>query len=227
MLDNKLINFIKDKTNLVLERNIGNVSLFSRIITIIIIISVLLIFISIFTDFLKYNQKDNTVHKKKSIVSTFSMTLFFILYYFIIRLRIGAIYIKNIYFNYFLIILGVFFIILGTFINIKSRFTLKNNWSDHIKIYSDQSLITNGIFGYVRHPLYSSLFMMFYGGGLVYNNYLGIILTTFIFIPMMNYRAKQEEFYLEKTFNEYSHYKKYVGRFFPKSFTKYQGGKNV
>ncbi|MGK0469242.1 MAG: protein-S-isoprenylcysteine O-methyltransferase Ste14, partial [Clostridium sp.] len=41
---------------------------------------------------------------------------------------------------------------------------------------------------------------------------------TFIFIPFMYYRAKQEETLLIQTFSEYNDYIKRTGMFFPKIF---------
>lgn len=57
--------------------------------------------------------------------------------------------------------------------------------------------------------------LMFYGGALAFNNYMVIIWTSIIFVPFMNYRAKQEEEELIKIFPEYKEYKKKVWRFFP------------
>ena len=107
-------------------------------------------------------------------------------------------------------------IILGCIINIAGRFNLGKNWANQVKIYNNQTFTRKGMFKIVRHPLYSSLMLMFYGACLVYPNYLAFLANTFIFIPFMYYRAKQEESLLLKTFKEYKQYKKEVGMFFPK-----------
>lgn len=100
--------------------------------------------------------------------------------------------------------------------NISGRFYLGSNWANHIRIYNNQTLIKTGAYGIVRHPLYSSLIFMFYGACLVYPNYLAFLSNTFIFIPFMYYRAKQEEDLLSKRFKGYHVYQKEVGMFFPK-----------
>lgn len=96
------------------------------------------------------------------------------------------------------------------------RFRLGSNWANQVKIYKNQTLVTHGPYGFVRHPLYASLILMFYGGCLVYPNYLAFLANTLIFIPFMYYRAKQEEILLSKTFKEYKKYQKEVGMLFPK-----------
>lgn len=208
----------------ILEWNTHNNQDFIYIIVpTIVALSVFAVIVAIIIDFSKYNKKNNILHKKRTFVSTFTMSLFFIIYYFIIKLKIGFFYIENNVLKFFLLTLGTIFIISGAYINIKSRIILNSNWSDHIQIYTDQKLITTEAFKYVRHPLYASLFLMFYGGSFIYSNWLSFAVTTIIFIPMMNYRASQEEFYLEKKFNEYKKYKKYAGRFLPKTLKGYKG----
>lgn len=59
---------------------------------------------------------------------------------------------------------------------------------------------------------------MFYASSLIYLNYLVFFANSFIFIPFMYYRAKQEEKLLSNKFKEYKNYQKEVGMFFPKIF---------
>jgi len=96
---------------------------------------------------------------------------------------------------------------------------LGKNWGNNVVIYKNHTLVTNGVYKFVRHPLYASIIWMIYSVGVLYNNYLVIILNTIIFIPFMTYRAKQEEKELEKMFDEYKNYRKKVGMFFPKIFS--------
>ena len=81
-------------------------------------------------------------------------------------------------------------------------------------------MVNVDVFCLVRHPLYASLMMMFYGATLVYFNYAAFLANTFIFIPFMYYRAKQEEELLENQFDDYANYKKETGMFFPKDLNR-------
>ena len=58
---------------------------------IIIIISVICVFISIFIDFELFQEKERIKHEKRSIVATGSMIGFFILIYLLIRFQVGEI----------------------------------------------------------------------------------------------------------------------------------------
>lgn len=107
-------------------------------------------------------------------------------------------------------------IVIGTVINIIGRIQLKSNWANHIKIYKNHSLINRGIYKVVRHPLYASIMLMLFGGSIAYRNWLSAVLTAFVFIPFMYYRAKQEETLLQEEFTEYEEYKNTTGMFFPK-----------
>ncbi len=185
------------------------------IANIIIIICLFALFTSILINFVEAKNK-NVKRQKKSIVETGTMTLFFLAFYSLIRFKIGEIALTNQTFQVVLIVLGLAMIIFGTFFNILGRFNLGKNWANQVKIYNNQNLITTGTYGIVRHPLYSSLMLMFYGACLIYPNYLAFLANTFIFIPFMYYRAKQEEKLLSKTFKEYEIYKKKVGMFLPK-----------
>jgi protein-S-isoprenylcysteine O-methyltransferase Ste14 len=78
--------------------------------------------------------------------------------------------------------------------------------------------VQKGAYRIVRHPLYASLIWVFYGASIVYLNYYAFLLNTFVFIPFMYYRAKQEEELLEKEFSDYNKYTLNVGMFFPKLF---------
>ena len=45
----------------------------------------------------------------------------------------------------------------------RGHIDLKTNWSPSIEIRADHTLVTDGIYHYIRHPLYSSLFFLTWG----------------------------------------------------------------
>lgn len=181
----------------------------------IIGICIFAIIISIIINFAMSNSKEDVKDEKKSIVETGTMTLFFIFFYLIIKTKIGDFDIEYTILRYILLITGTMVIIIGCVVNILGRITLGNNWGNQIRIYHNHSLVYRGVYKIVRHPLYASLIWMFYGAALVYFNVGAFIANTFIFIPFMYYRAKQEEKMLEKTFKEYNEYRSNTGMFFP------------
>jgi protein-S-isoprenylcysteine O-methyltransferase Ste14 len=194
--------------------------MFSFIIQLIICSSVVALFVSIIIDFTLYTRDDHIKKEKKSIVETGTMTLFLFAFYLILITKMGIVPIYNHSLKTIIIILGTLAIVSGCVMNILGRFNLGSNWANHIKIYEEHTLVQKGMYKVVRHPLYASIMLMFYGACLVYRNLLCFFAVTFIFIPFMYYRAKQEETLLIQTFSEYNDYKKRTGMFFPKIIKK-------
>ena len=190
--------------------------MFSFIIQLIICTSVLGLFISILIDFTLYTRDEHIKKEKKSIVETGTMTLFLFAFYLILMTKIGIVPIYNNNLKHTVIIIGTLAIVSGCVMNIMGRFNLGSNWANHIKIYDEHTLVQKGMYKIVRHPLYGSIMLMFYGACFVYRNILCFLAVTFIFIPFMYYRAKQEETLLIQTFPEYNDYKRRTGMFFPK-----------
>ena len=108
--------------------------------------------------------------------------------------------------------------VIGIVFNLLGRYYLGHNWGNNVVIYNDHTLVNKGVYKVVRHPLYASIIWMIYAVGILFQNYLVIILNTIVFIPFMYYRAKQEEKELVKVFKEYKNYRKNTGMFFPKIF---------
>lgn len=174
------------------------------------------VFTAVIIDFVEFHKRENPKKQRKSFVETGTMTLFFILFYLVIRFNIGSVDSNNLLLRLFLLLLGTIIIIFGTCFNIIGRFYLGKNWANQIKIYSNHFLVADGPYKLVRHPLYASIIWMFYGACIIYLNWLAFLLNTLIFIPMMYYRAKQEENLLLEQFKNYKAYSKKVGMFFPK-----------
>jgi protein-S-isoprenylcysteine O-methyltransferase Ste14 len=190
-------------------------------LSVLITLSVVSLFVSLFIDFSMYGNKTDVKKSKRSIVATGSIVAFYGIYFTILQFgwgsvsfanQLGAIY----YLNVFIVLLSTTMIVTGAIINTLGRWQLKGNWADHIRIYEEHTLITSGVYNAVRHPLYTSIILMLFGGCLAYKNLLCAALTVFVFIPFIYYRAKQEENMLREEFAEYDEYKKNTGMFFPK-----------
>lgn len=196
-------------------------SLFGRFqlgVNLLIGICVATILIAVALNFAMGRVKRNLRRQKKSMVATGTMLLFLGLFMFLLKTRIGYLDIQNIVIRFFLSLTGLAIIILGTVVNLKGRLTLGENWANQIKIYQQHRLVTRDVYRIVRHPLYASTLWMFYGACLVQVNWFTLMGTTTIFLPMMVYRARQEENLLIKEFAEYQQYRATTGMFFPKIF---------
>ena len=189
--------------------------MFDIVKTLIVSICVTSLIIAIIINFATRNRND-VKQQKNSIVETGTMFGFFVAYYIVLVLGIGNVTIQNTIIHYVVQVLGLIVLMFGVYININSRVKLGRNWANQIKIYDNHSLVVDGYYKYFRHPLYSSLIYMFFAGGMIYLNYVLIVLNIIIFIPFMAVRAKQEEKVLLKNYPEYKEYIRKVGMFFPK-----------
>lgn len=202
------------------QLNKGSLGIISLVSSSIIILCVFAIFVSILINFIEAKSKENVKRKKRSIVETGSMIGFFIVFYLILKFNICQIELENLGFRIGLLVLGLILIVLGCIVNISGRLRLGGNWANQVIIYKDQTLVTQGVYGIVRHPLYASLIWMFFGASFAYVNIAALLANLLVFIPFMYYRAKQEEKVLLTEFKNYSSYKKNVGMFFPKIFKR-------
>lgn len=114
-------------------------------------------------------------------------------------------------------IIGFILVISGFTEGIVARKTLDDNWtnSNEYQIKKDHELITNGIYKYVRHPIYGGILLMVPGVLLVAASYTfiaGLIVMFLIF----EFFARREEKLLTKHFGKkYIEYMKTTKKFIP------------
>jgi len=82
----------------------------------------------------------------------------------------------------------------------------------------EHKLVTNGIYRYVRHPLYTVSSSMFIAFGMMADNWFIPALGILAFIGMAIRTPKEEANLIEKFGDEYREYMKRTGRFLPKLF---------
>lgn len=80
----------------------------------------------------------------------------------------------------------------------------------------EHKLVTNGIYRYVRHPLYTIGSLLFIAFGMIADNWFIAALGVLAFIGMAIRTPKEEANLIEKFGDEYREYMKHTGRFFPK-----------
>ncbi len=185
---------------------------------IVVAISVFIVILAIIFDFVLYHKHTESKKKINSWVETGTMFLYFFGFNLLMQIPSGRVKPASKEITNTMYIVGVLLMIIGCYVNVKGRFMLKENWANQVTIYKNQTLINTGVYKIVRHPLYASLIWMLSGGSFIYFNYFAFLSVLFVFIPMMYYRAMQEEKLLVSEFNEYMKYKSQVGMFFPKLF---------
>jgi len=112
---------------------------------------------------------------------------------------------------------GVLLIILALIVFWRAHVDLKTNWSPSLEIREKHELITRGIYGYIRHPMYASQWLWVIAQPLLLQNWLAGWLDLFIFIIFYVLRVRAEEKLMIDTFgDQYRDYMKKVGGVFPK-----------
>ena len=97
-----------------------------------------------------------------------------------------------------------------------SHENLGRNFSTKLTPKEDCSLVTNGLYAYVRHPMYSVYLLFFIGLFLLTTNWLIGGAGISIIILLMAGRTGKEERLLEDRFgNAYEEYRKRTSRFLP------------
>lgn len=105
----------------------------------------------------------------------------------------------------------------GLLVFARAHIDLKSNWSPSLEIRQDHTLITNGIYRYIRHPMYASQLLVYIAQILLLQNWLAGPLGLVFFIPFYLLRVQAEEKMMLDTFgSQYSEYMKHVGGVFPK-----------
>ena len=82
----------------------------------------------------------------------------------------------------------------------------------------EHKLVTNGIYKYIRHPLYTFGSSMFVSFGMMADSWLIAALGILTFILMAIRTPKEEANLIEKFGDEYREYMKHTGRFLPRLF---------
>jgi protein-S-isoprenylcysteine O-methyltransferase Ste14 len=108
--------------------------------------------------------------------------------------------------------------LLGLGIAIVARRTLAGNWSGSVTFKQDHTLVTTGIYGYMRHPIYTGVLLMFTGTALLVGT-LGAVagfLTMFLTLWL---KLKQEEALMRRHFpRDYPVYEERVKALIPYVF---------
>lgn len=112
---------------------------------------------------------------------------------------------------------GLLLVIIGFVICILARRELSHNWTagQEYQIKKGHTLITSGIYKYIRHPIYTGIFFMLFGGGLVAQSYFVMVVVIYA-LTRGTILAQREEQILSEHFGEkYKDYMKSSHRFIP------------
>jgi len=113
--------------------------------------------------------------------------------------------------------IGFGFVAYGFATSMAARRTLGANWAHgaEYQIKSGHELITAGIYRYVRHPIYTGIFISIIGAELVAGSWLWLVLLIALTAAARTQAAKEEHILLEKFGQDYQNYMNRTKRFIP------------
>ena len=114
---------------------------------------------------------------------------------------------------------GVTLILLGVALRWYAIWTLRDYFTRDVAVSSDQKVVQNGPYRYIRHPAYSGTLLTMLGVGLAMTNWASLVaLLMFVLIGHM-YRVSVEEKALSRTIGQpYVEYMHRTKRFIPLLF---------
>ena len=91
------------------------------------------------------------------------------------------------------------------------------NWSPSLEIRDKHELITHGIYGVIRHPMYASQWLLSLATPLLLQNWIAGFLNFLVFIPFYLLRVNAEERMMLDSFGmQYQEYMQKTGGVLPK-----------
>lgn len=112
-------------------------------------------------------------------------------------------------------IVGTAFYTVGLLVAILGRIQLGDNWSDieKARLLPDQAVVSNGLYRYIRHPIYVGDLLLLVGLQLSLNSWIVVVVG--LIAPVVLWKAVCEERMLIKTLPGYREYCKITKRFIP------------
>jgi len=112
---------------------------------------------------------------------------------------------------------GAMLIVFAILVFWRAHVDLSVNWSPSLEIREKHELITRGIYGLIRHPMYASQWLFVIAQPLLLQNWLAGWLNLIVFIVFYTLRVREEEKMMIDTFGEqYHQYMLKVGGVIPK-----------
>ncbi|MBA7647324.1 hypothetical protein ES703_55096 [subsurface metagenome] len=99
----------------------------------------------------------------------------------------------------------------------RSHADLGRNWSATLKVREGHTLVTAGVYRYMRHPMYAAHWLWAIAQALLIENWLAGLALLVTFLPLCLIRIpREEEMMLENFGEEYRQYMNRTGRLIPR-----------
>jgi protein-S-isoprenylcysteine O-methyltransferase Ste14 len=111
--------------------------------------------------------------------------------------------------------LGVVLFAAGGALRLWPVFVLGNRFSGLVAIQPGHTLVTDGVYGVIRHPSYLGLFVNSLGWGLAFRSGVGILLTALTMLPLLARIGAEERLLRSQFGDEYEAYRARTSRLIP------------
>src|SRR5262245_24299063 len=112
---------------------------------------------------------------------------------------------------------GTVVMVLALWLFWRSHADLGLNWSKTLEIRQGHQLVTTGVYRFIRHPMYASIFLFGLAQGLMLQNWLAGWAALLSFALMYFIRLPREEQMMVEQFgDEYRNYMRRTGRLIPR-----------
>lgn len=104
----------------------------------------------------------------------------------------------------------------------RSHTDLGQNWSASLEVRHDHALVENGVYRYIRHPMYAAFWLWGIAQALLLHNWICGLSYLVSFLPMYLYRVpREEQMMLDRFGEQYQHYSTRTGRVIPKLYSQF------
>ncbi len=164
------------------------------------------------------SSKPQNAHQKVEVFYAITIILWWIHLFIFSIYPIILTWIPSFYAPFFIFDpIGYTFMYIGFLIVVYAMLTMKESWRMGIDEKNPGPLVTKGLYKYVRHPIYSALFLILGGSLFILPNLLSLVLILCSIGGLVTEAFYEEEFLLKKYPHEYTDYMNKTGRFFPKN----------
>jgi protein-S-isoprenylcysteine O-methyltransferase Ste14 len=154
-------------------------------------------------------QARKIIHDPTAIIMIFGVIIAFAVPLIEVNVR------KLFEISWLALISGVIIIVAGWLLIYSANQTIAENWSPSIEKTETQQLITQGVYGVIRHPLYLSGLLILAGTNIYFLNQWSWFTVILAFVVVL-YRIPIEERHLEERFgNRYLVYQQKTKSLFP------------
>lgn len=109
----------------------------------------------------------------------------------------------------------------------RSHADLGRNWSASLQVRDGHSLVTQGVYRHIRHPIYAAQWLWCVAQALLLQNWIAGLGGLLSFLPVYLYRVpREEQMMLEHFGDQYRSYMDRTGRVIPRSILGREDPKN-